>query len=73
MSATFCTWILTTSGHPEGIPDPRLSEKYIAEAVAKAASADLVVLTAGGYKGGESHDRIEIGVMPQVIPNNRLE
>jgi beta-glucosidase len=56
------------TGHPQPSSDPSSSSalKLIEDAAAAAQNADLVILTAGGWQGGESHDRLSIGVMPQT-------
>jgi beta-glucosidase len=69
-SAVELDWRLgaNVSGHPEPSSDPSSlsARRLIEDAVAAAKNADLVILTAGGWRGGESHDRLSIGVMPQT-------
>lgn len=45
---------------------PSASRDMIAQAVRMAAHSDIIVVGLGGYQGGESHDRINIGIMLQV-------
>ena len=42
---------------------PSASRDMVAQAVRMAAHSDIIVVGLGGYQGGESHDRINIGIV----------